>query len=47
MVEFRRCRRGGFIEKPDKQEWKEALEAGSEPYLREDNSRVNIWPGGQ
>ena len=47
MVECRKCRRCGFIEKPDKQEWKEALEAESEPYLWEDNSRVNVWPGGQ
>ena len=47
MVSCRKCKRGGFVEDPTREEWKEAVEADSEPYLWEDNSRVVIWPGGQ
>ena len=47
MVECRRCKRFGVIEHPSKQEWNAASNAESEPYLWEDNSRVNVWPGGQ
>ena len=46
MVRCHRCKRYGFVEDPDKDEWNDAAEAGSEPYLWEDNSRVVVWPGG-
>ena len=47
LVECRKCRRFGSVENPNKQEWSDADEAESEPYLWKDNSRVVMWPGGQ
>ena len=41
-VECRKCKMYGFVENPSKEEWKTAMSA-QEPYLWEDNSRVNLW----
>ena len=45
LVECRKCKRFGFIEKFTEQEWKDAITALPESYLWKDNSRVVVWPG--
>lgn len=47
MVECLKCMRCGFINNPNNKEWDAASEAEAEPYLWEDNSRVEVWPEGQ
>lgn len=43
MSECRKCKAFGIVEIPTKQEWNEASNVKSEPYLWKDNSRVVVW----